>query len=331
MFDTFFFQFGAPEAFYVSIPMMLGAFFIRRFFYKPITYRYTLVDVFASRMESTKPWFLYLLDFLRYGVFALLFLLAAKPHIVDKTSQLPVEGIDIVLVLDVSGSMQYMDYDEQKKSRIDIAKEEAVRFVSSRVNDAIGLVIFGNDAMSRCPITSDKCMLKKLINELAIGIVDPEGTVLARSIITAANRLKQSQAKNKVMIVLTDGEPSDQDLDISVAIKVVKELEIKVYTVGIGSEKEEFLMHPFYGLVPKPKVNAELLSFIANQTSGQFFMARNAKDMRKVYDTIDQLEKTRHDVPVFGRSYDLLFPIGFTAFVCLMLYLILSIGVWFQL
>lgn len=83
------------------------------------------------------------------------------------------------------------------------------------------------------------------------------------------------------MIVLTDGEPSDQDLDISVAIKVVKELEIKVYTVGIGSEKEEFLMHPFYGLVPKPKVNAELLSFIANQTGGQFLWLAMQKTCEK--------------------------------------------------
>ncbi|RTL06674.1 VWA domain-containing protein [Candidatus Dependentiae bacterium] len=331
IFNDFFIQFGYPQAWQMIIPAVLIAFIIRKLWHKPIIYKYSLGHVLHAKSQYKKPLPLVLFDFLRLAVVTLLALLLFEPKIIDKRSQLPLDGIDIVLVLDVSGSMQFMDYDDQKKSRIEVAKEEAIRFISARNNDAVGLVIFGNDAVSRCPITIDKRILKKMINDLYIGVVDSEGTVLARAIITAANRLKDAPSTNKVMIVLTDGEPSVQDLDINIAIKVAKDIGIKIYTVGIGSEKEEFFMHPFYGVVQKPKVNASLLGHIAHETGGQFFMARNATDMRKVYDTIDKLETTAHQVPVFGIYYDLLLPLGGVAFGMVFLYGIFSTLIWFVL
>ncbi|HTM05921.1 MAG TPA: VWA domain-containing protein [Patescibacteria group bacterium] len=331
IFKDFFIQFAYPQAWQLLLPATLVAAYIRWAWYRPVTYKYSLGDLFHARASVARPLPLFIFDTLRLMILCMLALLIFEPRIVDKRSQLPLNGIDIMLVLDVSGSMQFMDYDDQKKSRIDVAKQEAVRFISARNNDAIGLVIFGNDAVSRCPITVDKRMLKKMIDDLYIGIVDPEGTVLSRAIITAANRLKQAVSVNKVMIVLTDGEPSAQDLDMSIAIKVARDVGIKVYTVGIGSESEEFFMHPFYGVVQKPKVNAQLLAHIANQTGGQFFMARNASDMRKVYQTIDQLEKTVHQAPIFGKYYDLLIPLGLTAFCMMGLYSVLSTFVWFVL
>lgn len=331
LFNDFFIQFGYPQAWQILVPAVLLGLVIRKLWHKPIIYKYSLGGLFHQKAMHNKPWPLLIYNILRSFVLAMLAFLLFEPQIVDKRSQLPLNGIDIMLVLDVSGSMQFMDYDDQKKSRIDVAKEEAIRFISARNNDAIGLVIFGNDAVSRCPITIDKRILKKMINDLHIGIVDSEGTVLARAIITAANRLKSAASTNKVMIVLTDGEPSVQDLDVSIAIKVAKDIGIKIYTVGIGSEAEEFFMHPFYGVVQKPKVNASLLAHIAQQTGGQFFMARNAADMRKVYDTIDKLETTAHQVPVFGTYYDLLVPLAGAAFSIIFLYSILSTLVWFIL
>src|SRR5690606_37531747 len=143
-----------------------------------------------------------------------------------------------------------------------------------------------------------------------------------------ANRLKHSQAKSKVMIVLTDGEPSEGDMDPSVGIDVAKKLGIKIYTVGIGNEQEQVFMHPMYGVVAKPKVNKELLTKIATETGGYYFLARNAGDMRRIYDKIDALEKTEHEVPMFSLYYDLLIPFVAAVMVLLFGELFLSTYVW---
>ena len=155
--------------------------------------------------------------------------------------------------------------------------------------------------------------------------------MLITGIVTAANRLKHSQAKSKVMIVLTDGEPSEGDMDPSVGIDVAKKLGIKIYTVGIGSEQEQVFMHPMYGVVAKPKVNKELLTKIANETGGYYFLARNAGDMRRIYDKIDSLEKTEHEVPMFSLYYDLLMPFVAVIMGLLFCELFFSTYVWFGL
>jgi len=368
---------------------------------------------------------------LRVLVLLLLALVIAKPQIVDSRSKVPVSGIDIVLVLDVSGSMQFRDYDDDERSRFDVAKAEAIRFIEKRdsdalglvlfgkdtvsrcpitfdkqllknvvdelnlgvidsdgtmlvtgmvtaanrlkhsqssskvmivltdgepsegdmdpsvgievakaeasrfiekrINDALGLVLFGKDTVSRCPITFDKELLQKVVEELKLGVIDADGTMLITGIVTAANRLKHSRATSKVMIVLTDGEPSEGDMDPSVGIDVAKKLGIKIYTVGIGSEQEQIFRHPLYGIMTKPKVNKELLTKIAGQTGGHYFLAHSAADMRRIYDTIDTLEKTEHEVPMFSIYYDLLMP--FVAFIMAIIFfeLFFSTYIWFAL
>jgi Ca-activated chloride channel family protein len=216
-----------------------------------------------------------------------------------------VDGIDIVLVLDASGSMQFADYGANQKNRFEVAKDEAIYFVEKRTNDAIGLVIFGNEAISRIPITHDKKMVVRMIKELQLGDIDANGTKLATAMLSAANRLKCSESKSKIMILLTDGTPSEGDNDPHRVIEIVKKLGIKVYTIGIGSEKEDYFMHPLYGMVAKPQVNKQLLDYIAQQTGGHSFMAHDVNDMRTIYDTIDALEKTEKVVPIFNHYYDL--------------------------
>ncbi len=268
---------------------------------------------------------------MRSLVLIVLAFLIAKPQLVDSRSNVNVEGIDIVLVLDVSGSMQFQDYDDDNRSRFDVAKAEAIRFVQKRKNDAIGLVIFGKDAVSRCPLTFDKPMLKSVVDEMEIGTIDPDGTMLITAMIAAVNRLKHSKATSKVMIALTDGEPSEGDMDPSVAIEIAKKLGIKIYTVGIGSEEEQLLMHPLYGVISKPKVNKELLTQVAHSTGGQYFMAHNARDMRNIYDTIDALEKTEQETPVYSALYDVFIPFVFFLIGMVLLELLLSSFVWFAL
>jgi len=326
---SYFLRFAQLSFLYVLVPFLGLLIWLRKRYYKPVLYQYSLAaELYNNKMVNMHP-YKKIFYVLRFFILLLLAFLIAKPQLVDSRSKVSVEGIDIVLVLDVSGSMQFQDYDD--RSRVDVAKEEAIRFIKKREYDALGLVIFGKDAVSRCPITLDRALLKTIVDELNIGVIDPDGTMLITAMITAANRLKHSQAKSKVMIVLTDGEPSEGDMDPSVAIEVAKRLGIKIYTVGIGSEEDEMLMHPLYGLIAKPKVNKELLTDVAKKTGGYCFMAHNARDMRHVYDTIDRLEKTEHEAPVFGKYYDISTPFIFMTIGLVILEIVLSSLIWFAL
>ncbi len=235
-----------------------------------------------------------------------------------------------MLVLDVSGSMSTQDYSDDERSRFDVAKDEAIRFIQARPNDAIGIVLFGKDAVSRCPLTLDKKMLETIIMQTQLGVVDHDGTVLSRGILTAANRLKNSTAKSNVMIVLTDGEPTPEDADPAVAIEIAKQLKIKIYTIGIGSDEDRVVMHPIFGAIGKmPKVNKELLTKIAQETGGKFFLARNAQDMRAVYKTIDALEKSDIETPLFTKYYDIFMTGVWIVFALLLFEVALSTTIWF--
>lgn len=331
MIHNFFVRCTHPWYSIVLIAVIIVAIVVRKLLRKTVVYRYALGLALKKNGAAAPHIHKKVFYFLRLLTLLLLAMIIAKPQIVDSRSKIPVQGIDIVVVLDVSGSMQFRDYDDDERSRFDVAKAEAIRFIEKRHSDALGLVLFGKDTVSRCPITFDKELLQKVVEELKLGVIDSDGTMLVTGIVTAANRLKHSQSKSKVMIVLTDGEPSEGDMDPSVGIDVAKKLGIKIYTVGIGSEQEQMFMHPLYGVVAKPKVNKELLTKIAGQTGGHYFLARNAADMRRIYDTIDALEKTDHEVPMFSLYYDLLVPFVAVIMGIIFFELLFSTYVWFSL
>lgn len=330
MINNFFIRFLNPWLGLIllfTIPFLMIA---RRLLHKAVIYRYSLGS-FLKKKHTSLSFHKKIFYILRLLILLLLAVLIAKINIVDYRSKVPVSGIDIVMVLDVSGSMQFRDYDDDPRSRFEVAKAEAIHFIEKRDSDALGLVLFGKDTVSRCPITFDKQLLRQIVEELEIGVIDSELTMLVTGIVTAANRLKHSQAKSKVMIVLTDGEPSEGDLDPSVGIEIAKKLGIKIYTIGIGNEQEQMFMHPLFGIIPKPKVNKDLLTKIAHETGGYYFFARSASDMRTIYDKIDMLEKTEHEVPLFSLYYDLLVP-GILAIMSIIVFeLLLSTFVWFVL
>ena len=316
---------------YVLIPVVVVLVLLRLKFVKNVIYKFSLGDLlrkndFVSRHPYKKIFFL-----MRFLLLIGLVFLIGKPQFVDPRSNIEVEGIDIVVVLDASGSMDIKDYSDDKRSRFDVAKQEAIRFIEKRNNDPIGLVIFGNDAISRCPLTLDKNILKSLIKDMKLGVVDPDGTVLSVAILTAANRLKNSKSKSKVMIVLTDGEPSQNDVDPKVAIDVAKKLGVKIYTVGIGSDETQYVRNPFYGLVPMPGVNKKLLTRIAKKTGGKFFLARDQRDMRNIYETIDKLEKTEYETDIYSKYFDWFKPILWAILIIFLFELLFSTFVWFAL
>ena len=327
------FRFAYPYILFFGLFLLLLAGVYRWLYYKEPVYKFSYLSFAKKKGLTTKSWRRKIMFLVRTVSLALLVFLMARPQIVDSNSKVHVEGVDMVLVLDVSGSMQCFDDVKDQRSRIEIAKQEAIRFIQKRDNDPIGLVIFGRHAVSRCPLTLDKKMLHEIINDIEIGVMDPQGTALAVGMVTAANRLKNSKAKSKIMILLTDGEPTpDVDIDPQEALDVVKKLGIKVYTIGIGAEHGGLWNDPLFGIRQMGFcLNKPLLQYIAHQTGGHFFEAKNSQDMKRIYETIDALEKTEYEATMFTNYQDVFKPLLLASFICLVGELLISTFVWFAL
>lgn len=323
-------QCAYPWVLYVGIPvLMVWAYVVIKQFSKHLYY-YPLADVVRSHFGSS-AWihkFIFSLQFL-----SLLMMLIAlsRPQFVDVTSNVDIEGIDIMMVLDVSGSMNLFDDPNDRRTRIDVAKQEAINFIDKRTDDQIGLVLFAQDAVMRCPLTYDKTLLRSLIQDIQLGVIRHEGTVLSRAIVMAAQRLKKSKARSKIMILLTDGEPTPgMDIHPQDAVNIVQKLGIKVYTIGIGGEQGGYLEIPMFGIRPMgSSLNVKLLQAIAKATDGQSFEARNPDDLKKIYETINQLEKTEYEAQVYTHYEDIFSLFVIISFIIIALLIIIRTFIWF--
>ncbi len=319
-------RFAHYWALLILIPLVIIIAWVRWKWRSGSRYRYALTQTLKDRGATTRHPYQAILFGMRFIALMLLAVLIAKPQWVNSHSKITVEGIDIILVLDVSASMEAPHDDHDERSRLSVAKEEAIRFIEKRQNDAIGLVLFGNDALSRCPLTVDKQIIKDIILETQIGLLNPNGTVLSRAMVTAANRLRHSHAKSKIMILLTDGEPMGDDVAPDVAIAIARELGIKIYTIGIGGE-----VLVYGGRYRMAGVNSVLLQKIARETGGQYFEAKRSDDMRRIYDTIDTLEKTKIESPIFTQYHDWFMPILWIICILMIIEIIASTLVWFSI
>lgn len=327
------FLISKPIFIFVLLPIAFCAAIWRYFFYKKVTYIFSSFIPLQDIKKSSSIWPEKMLFLLR--LISILSLIAALARITtpDEKSKIPVKGIDIMLVLDVSDSMNAFDDLKDRRSRISVAKTQALNFIKKRENDPIGLVLFAKGVLTRCPLTLDKNILSKLLQETDIGILNPDGTYLSWAIISAANRLKESDAKSKIMIVLTDGAPSAEDVDPKVAVDLVKKLGIKIYTIGIGSESGGYREHPLFR-EPFPvgqNLNTSLLKQFAQETGGQFFLAQKPDDMEKIYQIIDQLEKTQYEKPVYSRYFEFFPYFLLISLLAILMYILLSSLVWISL
>lgn len=322
------FRFEQPWVLYVAGGLLMVLLLLHYVWYRPLVYKHSLGDFITAQLPSAQL-LMFLYNMLRVIVLILLMLLAARPQWSSERHVVAVDGIDIVLALDVSGSMDTRDFQDDNRSRFEVARTEAMHFVEKRVNDAIGVVLFGADALSRCPLTVDKNMLQKLLGDTTLGVVPPDGTVIGKGMLTAANRLKNTHGKSKVLILLTDGTPTPEyDIDIAKVLSIIKTLGVRVYTIGIGSEKQGYLFHPLYGYIPAPSVNKELLTHIAHETGGQYFLVSDAADMRRIYDEIDALETVSREVPIMHQWHDMQMPV-LCGILCLVLMITFLFGyVW---
>ncbi|MFH1461547.1 MAG: VWA domain-containing protein [bacterium] len=318
-------RFAYSFLFYFFVPLFILLVLYKLKFYKSIIYKYSLLNFFKKnnliKLSNHKK----ILFFIRLMILALLLILIARPQWVDTKSKINVEGVDIVLALDVSGSMQLFDDLKDRRSRIDVAKAEAIRFIEKRIDDPIGIVVFAKDTISLCPLTVDKKILKEIIFGLNLGFINPEGTSLGTGLATAVNRLRTSNAKSKIIILLTDGIPTPgEKINPGKAIELCLQYDIKVYTIGIGNEDGGFIQHSFLGVQQVGEnLDISLLKKIANSTGGKFFRANNPAQMRDIYDQIDRLEKTERETEVFHNYYE--------AFLSFIWFLLLLLGLEFLL
>jgi Ca-activated chloride channel homolog len=248
---------------------------------------------------------------LRWLALALFIIALAQPRLVQGESHVKASGIDIVVALDLSGSMRSEDFGTNQ-SRIKLAKEVLGKFIDNRPNDRIGLVAFAKDAYIASPPTLDHDYLQHQLDRLQIGVIDESATAIGSALMTALNRIKDLKDKSKIVILMTDGENNSGKISPLTAADAAQALGVKVYTIGIG--KQGTAPYPFaknqwgqviYKQIPVD-IDEETLTKIAQQTNGKYYRADTADTLRRIYADIDRLETTEVEVKKYQR-YDELF------------------------
>ncbi len=273
---------------------------------------------------------------LRLAVFVLLVLILARPQTHNSWKNKSVEGIDIMMAMDVSGSMLAEDL---KPNRIEAAKQVAAEFIAGRPNDNIGLTIFAGEAFTQCPMTTDHASVLNLLRgvrtDLATRGLIEDGTAIGMGLANAVSRLKDSKAKSKVVILLTDGSNNRGDLSPMTSAEIAKSLGIRVYTIGVGTNKVAPYPMPVAGGVQYVNIPVEIdsktLSDIAAATDGSFYRATNNKELQNIYHEIDKLEKSKLNVTQFSKRYEAYQPFSVAAFVLLLLEMLLRLTLFRKL
>jgi Ca-activated chloride channel family protein len=273
----------------------------------------------SSFLSKLKP----LLYVLRLLALAAIIVALARPRNVSVSKRTKTNrGIDIVMAIDVSASMLARDL---RPNRLEALKKVAINFVNRRPNDRIGIVVYAGESFTQTPITSDKRIVKRTISELQWGRLEG-GTAIGMGLGSGVNRLKDSEAKSKVIILLTDGVNNSGNIDPRTATELAKELGIKVYTIGIGTNGMAdfpWSKDPRTGQLnfrkQQVEIDEDLLKFIASETEGKYFRATNNTELQEIYDEIDKLEKTKIEEFKYYNYKELYRPLVFLALGLLIL------------
>ena len=308
------------------IPYILWYFLYRR--HSEPTIR--MGDTFAYQY-APKSWRIRIINLpmvLRCMTYILVVIILARPQTHNAWDKRSVEGIDIMLAMDVSTSMLAEDL---RPNRIEAAKSVAAEFIAGRPNDNIGLTIFAGEAFTQCPMTTDHASLLNLLQNVrtdiaASGLIQ-DGTAVGMGLANAVSRLKGSKAKSKVVILLTDGSNNMGDLSPMTAAQIAKSMGIRVYTIGVGTNKVAPYPMPVAGGVQYVNMPVEIdtntLREIAATTDGNFYRATNNAELKKIYRDIDKLEKTKMNVTKFSKKYEAYEPFALAAIICLLLEIVL--------
>ncbi len=301
------YKFANPEFLYalIIIPLMIIWYIFRWNKFNP-SITYPGFDTIMKIKPSIRQRLIHLPFLLRLISIGLVILALARPQSSSSEKSISTEGIDIVIALDVSTSMLAEDF---KPNRIEAAKSTALQFIENRKDDRIGLVIFAGESFTQCPITIDHSVLKNLLTKIKSGDIQ-DGTAIGDGLATAVSRLRKSDAKSKVIILLTDGVNNMGNIAPITAAEIAKQFDVKVYTIGVGTRGKAPYPQQFRNWFGQTvtqyvyvdvQIDEELLKQISNMTGGKYFRATNNKALENIYAEIDQMEKTKIDVAYFTK------------------------------
>jgi Ca-activated chloride channel family protein len=264
---------------------------------------------------------------LRIAALSLIIIAIARPRSSSKLDRVQSEGIDIMLTMDVSTSMLARDF---TPDRISAAKDIAIEFISQRPSDRMGIVVFAGESYTQCPLTTDRATLINLMKEVSTNLLE-DGTAIGNGLATAVARLKDSDAKSRVIILLTDGVNNSGEIAPETAADIAKTYGIRVYTIGVGANGEA----PYPVMTPwgvdiqnvKVEIDEQLLTNIANETGGRYFRATDNTKLAEIYSEIGKMEKTRTTIDSFPVYKELFLGYAVAALICLMLELLLNVFV----
>lgn len=288
------FRFAYPYVLLLLLLLPLAAWYVlRRRTDRSVAY--PSLDLLLGAGLEAPAWKRHATLALRLLVLALVILALARPQTGRSKHTTYSEGIDIMLVLDTSGSMQAQDF--EPKNRLAVAKEVVKEFIAKRPEDRIGLVVFSADAVTQCPLTLDHALLSKLVDQVDFGMLD-DGTAIGVALATACNRLRASHARSKVIVLLTDGQNNAGMVDPITAARVAASLGLKVYTVGVGTRGRAPIPvdDPVFGrrlISVEVDIDEVTLRKIAELTGGKYFRATDRDELESIYAQIDRLEKSK--------------------------------------
>ncbi len=289
--------------------------------------RVSSLHPWAAGGRSVMEWLRHLPFILRMAALCLIIVALARPRSSTETERVDTEGIDIVLAMDVSTSMLARDFEPD---RISAAKNIAVEFISQRVSDRIGIVVFAGESFTQCPLTTDRATLINLMKDVQTDLI-ADGTAIGRGLATAVSRLSGSEAKSRVVILLTDGMNNTGEITPLNAAELAKMYGIRVYTIGVGKHGEA----PYPVMTPwgvelrnmAVEIDEDLLGQIAESTGGRYFRATDNTKLAEIYSEINQMEKARTTVDSFPVYKELFGKFAFWALVCLLLELALRLSI----
>ena len=290
----------------VLVPMI--GWYIYKQYQSDASLQVSSTEPFHKMPKTRKHYLFHLVFALRCVALAFLVIAIARPQSTNSFRSESTEGIDIMLSLDISGTMLAEDL---KPNRLEAAKEVATKFIADRPDDNIGLVVFAGESFTQCPLTTDHGVLINLLNAVEFGVIE-DGTAIGLGLANAVNRIKDSKAKSKVIILLTDGSNNRGDIAPLTAAEIAKKFGVRVYTIAVG--KHGMAPYPFqtpfgiqYQNVPV-EIDEEVLQQIAQMTGGSFFRATDNASLGAIYAEIDQMEKTKLQVREYKKRNEEFFP-----------------------
>jgi Ca-activated chloride channel family protein len=317
-------EFAQPAFLYllIIVPLMIGFYFYKQ---QKATASLSVPGSgqFANSQKTIRHFIRYLLFGLRTAAIGLLIIILARPQKTDNFQDVSTEGIDIVLTMDISGSMLARDF---KPDRLEASKNVATEFITGRPYDRMGLVVFSGESFTQCPLTTDHAVLINLMRELKSGMIE-DGTAIGMGLATAVNRIKDSEAKSKVIILLTDGVNNRGMIAPITAAEIAKTYGIRVYTIGVGTQGvAPYPVQTAFGVQYQDmpvEIDEGILKEISKMTDGKYFRATDNEKLVEVYSEIDKLEKSRIDVRQFKLREEKFIIPAIVAFILIFIEIVL--------